>query len=89
MGPAPRGGGSGKLILVVDDEEDIRKLVRRLLTDKGHRVIEADRGLVALRLVKEHAPDLILLDAMLPELHGFDIARASRAARSTARSRSS
>lgn len=67
--------GSGKRILVVDDEEDIRKLVRRLLTEKGHHVIEADGGLVALRLVKEQTPDLILLDAMLPELHGFDIAR--------------
>ena len=68
-------GGGGKLILVVDDEEDIRKLLKRLLTQKGHRVIEADRGLLALRLVKDHLPDLIILDAMLPELHGFDIAR--------------
>jgi DNA-binding response OmpR family regulator len=67
--------GGGKVILVVDDEEDIRKLLKRLLTAKGHRVIEADRGLLALRLVKDHVPDLIILDAMLPELHGFDIAR--------------
>jgi DNA-binding response OmpR family regulator len=66
---------SGKRVLVVDDEEDIRKLVRRLLTDRGHAVIEADRGLLALRLVKDDPPDLILLDAMLPEVHGFDIAR--------------
>jgi DNA-binding response OmpR family regulator len=67
--------GAGKLILVVDDEEEIRKLLKRLLTQKGYRVIEADRGLLALRLVKDHVPDLIILDAMLPELHGFDIAR--------------
>jgi DNA-binding response OmpR family regulator len=66
---------TGKRILVVDDEDDIRKLVRRLLTDRGHAVMEADRGLIALRLVKEEIPDLILLDAMLPEVHGFDIAR--------------
>ena len=72
---ARSGPGAGKLVLVVDDEEEIRKLVNRLLTDKGYRVIEADRGLLALRLVKEHLPDLIILDAMLPELHGFDIAR--------------
>ncbi len=69
------GSGEGKLILVVDDEDEIRKLLKRLLTQKGHRVLEADRGLLALRLVKEHVPDLIILDAMLPELHGFDIAR--------------
>jgi DNA-binding response OmpR family regulator len=68
-------GSGSKVILVVDDEEDIRKLLRRLLAEKGHRVVEADRGLLALRMVKEHAPDLIILDAMLPELHGFDIAR--------------
>ena len=67
--------GPGKLILVVDDAEEIRVLLKRLFTQKGHRVIEADRGLLALRLVKDHVPDLIILDAMLPELHGFDIAR--------------
>lgn len=72
---APVVGKTGKRILVVDDEDDIRKLVRRLLTDRGHTVMEADRGLIALRLVKEETPDLILLDAMLPEVHGFDIAR--------------
>jgi DNA-binding response OmpR family regulator len=68
-------GSGSKVILVVDDEEDIRKLLKRLLADKGHRVVEADRGLLALRMVKEHTPDLIILDAMLPELPGFDIAR--------------
>jgi len=71
----PVTGGSGALVLVVDDEGEIRKLLRRLLEGKGMRVIEADRGLLALRMVKEHVPDLIILDAMLPELHGFDIAR--------------
>src|SRR6185437_8374980 len=49
--------------------------LKRLLGQKGYRIIEADRGLLALRLVKNHLPDLIILDAMLPELHGFDIAR--------------
>jgi DNA-binding response OmpR family regulator len=67
--------GTGELVLVVDDEEEIRKLLKRLLAQKGYRVVEADRGLLALRLVKDHVPDLIILDAMLPELHGFDIAR--------------
>jgi DNA-binding response OmpR family regulator len=71
---APRSP-AGKRILVVDDEEEIRKLVRRLLTERGHAVIEADRGLLALQLVKQDPPDLIVLDAMLPEVHGFDIAR--------------
>jgi DNA-binding response OmpR family regulator len=73
----PRATG-GKVILIVDDEEDIRKLLKRVFIEKGHRVIEADRGLLALRMVKEHMPDLLILDAMLPELHGFDIARRLR-----------
>ena len=72
---APRVAATGKKILVVDDEDDIRKLCRRILSEKGHAVIEADRGLTALRMVKEETPDLILLDAMLPEIHGFDIAK--------------
>ena len=70
------GAAAGQpLVLVVDDEEDIRKLLKRVLMDRNYRVIEADRGTTALRLVKEHVPDLIVLDAMLPELHGFEICR--------------
>lgn len=69
---APPGA---KTVLVVDDELDIRKMLKRLLTSHGYAVLEADRGLAALRMVKEQTPDLIILDAMLPEVHGFDIAR--------------
>lgn len=71
----PPGQPGQKTILVVDDEPDIRSMLVRLLTSRGFRVLEADRGMQALRMVKEHAPDLIVLDAMLPEVHGFDIAR--------------
>jgi DNA-binding response OmpR family regulator len=67
--------GAGRSVMVVDDEPEIRKLLERLLTSRGYRVLLADRGLLALRMVKEHVPDLIVLDAMLPEVHGFDIAR--------------
>jgi DNA-binding response OmpR family regulator len=64
-----------KTVLVVDDEADIRRMLKRLLAARGYRVLEAERGKVALKMVKEHGPDLIVLDAMLPEVHGFDIAR--------------
>ncbi len=64
-----------KTILVVDDEEEIRKMLKRLLSQRGFRVLETDRGREALRMVKQHKPDLIVLDAMLPEVHGFEIAR--------------
>jgi CheY-like chemotaxis protein len=64
-----------RTILVVDDEADIRKLLRRVFEDRGYRVIEADRGHAALRILKEIIPDAMVLDAMLPEVHGFEIAR--------------
>ena len=73
--PRPPEEVGKKTVLVVDDEADIRKMLRRLLEQRGYGVLEADRGLAALKLVKEHAPALIVLDAMLPEVHGFDIAR--------------
>lgn len=77
--PAPIAGA--KTILVVDDETDIRKMLCRLLVKTGYRVLEAERGVQALRLVKEQTPDLIVLDAMLPEVHGFDIARRIKGSR--------
>ena len=76
----PRQPGK-RTVLVVDDEAEIRKLLRRVLEERGYRVLEADRGLVALRMVKEHPPDVIILDAMLPEVHGFDIAKRLKGTR--------
>lgn len=73
-GPAP----DAKTILVVDDADEIRKLLVRLLSKSGFRVLEANSGMQALRMVKEHEPDLLVLDAMLPELHGFEVARRVR-----------
>jgi CheY-like chemotaxis protein len=71
-GPAPRGE---RVVLIVDDEDDIRRMLRRVLSERDVRVIEAATGSEALSAVREHEPDTILLDAMLPEIHGFDIAR--------------
>ncbi len=62
-------------VLVVDDEEDIRRLLERVLTQRGYEVVEADNGNAALDAVREHAPDVILLDAMLPGVHGFEICK--------------
>lgn len=70
---APKPGQ--RTVLIVDDEDEIRKLLRRVLESRGFRVREADRGNTALKLVKEEPPDVMILDAMLPEVHGFDIAR--------------
>ena len=60
-------------ILVVDDEEDIRVLLRKLLVYDGYEVIEARTGKEAMDKLRTLRPSAILLDAMLPEIHGFDI----------------
>ncbi|UQA60024.1 response regulator [Polyangium aurulentum] len=71
----PRQEGK-RTVLVVDDENEIRNILRIVFEQRGYRVLEAERGQVALRLVKEDPPDVIVLDAMLPgDLHGFDIAK--------------
>jgi DNA-binding response OmpR family regulator len=71
----PVGRSDQRTLLVVDDEADIRKLLRRVFEERGFRVVEADRGHAALRALKEFIPDAMILDAMLPEVHGFEIAR--------------
>ena len=74
--PKEKHGARGeRVVLIVDDEDDIRRMLRRVLTERDIKVVEATRGSEALNAVREHEPDAILLDAMLPEIHGFDICR--------------
>ncbi|MBN1608200.1 MAG: response regulator [Polyangiaceae bacterium] len=73
--PSISASVQAKTILVVDDEPEIVRMLRRLLEARGYRVLDADRGLAALLIVKDRAPDVIILDAILPEVHGFEIAR--------------
>jgi len=67
-----------KRILVVDDEPAIRLLAQRALQHHGFEVDAAGDGEEALRSVRARPPDLLLLDAMLPRLHGFEVARRVR-----------
>jgi DNA-binding response OmpR family regulator len=62
-------------ILVVDDDERILKLMEQILQARKYRVITAATGREALAKVREHMPDLVVLDGMLPEVHGFEICR--------------
>jgi two-component system alkaline phosphatase synthesis response regulator PhoP len=66
-------------ILVADDEEDVRDLVSYRLTRSGYHVIGAGDGEEALRLASEHAPDLMVLDVMMPRLDGYELTRRVRA----------
>lgn len=66
-------------ILVVDDEANIRDLARLYLEKDGYKVILAQDGAQALKLVKENEPGLIVLDLMLPEVDGWEVCRQVRA----------
>jgi putative two-component system response regulator len=62
-------------ILLVDDHPTSRMTAATLLSMEGYKVLEADCGSVALQLVSQNKPDLILLDVMMPEMDGFEVCR--------------
>ena len=61
------------LILVVDDEEEIRLLLKEFLEKNGYDVIVAADGQQALKLAGEHTPDLVITDMLLPKEHGVEV----------------
>lgn len=65
-------------VLVVDDEDDIRELLSFNLGREGHSVALAATGEEALKLARRQAPDVVVLDLMLPGMSGLDVARAMK-----------
>lgn len=72
-----------KTILVVDDNERLRTLVKAYLTQEGYRVVVAPNGREALFVAREENPDLIVLDIMMPEMDGYEFMRVHRKERET------
>jgi len=62
-----------KKILFIEDESALQKTFGEVLTKEGYEMISALDGKTGLRLAKEKKPDLILLDLILPRMHGFDV----------------
>ena len=62
-------------ILVVEDQEDSRRIMRDLLTSTGYRVIEAVTGKEAIIAAETNHPELILMDIQLPDLDGYEVTR--------------
>ena len=71
-------------ILIVEDEMNIRQLVRYNLEKDGFQIFEAADGLQGLKLAKIEKPDLVLLDLMLPEMDGLEVCRMLKGNPSTA-----
>jgi two-component system, OmpR family, alkaline phosphatase synthesis response regulator PhoP len=69
---------ANETILVVEDEEDIRELLKYNLEKEGYQVFGAGTGEEALRAVRDRRPDLILLDLMLPGIDGLEVCRRVR-----------
>jgi len=65
----------GKTILVVDDQANVRRLLREYLEEEGFRVVVAENGRDALYVARRDKPDLILLDIMMPEMSGYEFMR--------------
>lgn len=70
--------GGPRRVLVVDDEPEIRVLVKKTLTAKGFQVDVASDGAEGLHQIGATLPDLVLLDAMLPKMHGFEVCLKAR-----------
>ena len=66
-------------VLVIDDEPPIRKLLRVGLSAHGYQIVEASNGKMALNLLSEQTPDLVILDLGLPDMQGHELLRTMRA----------
>jgi CheY-like chemotaxis protein len=62
-------------IMIVDDEADIRDLVKRVLKSEGYDVLEAANGQELFQVLTSHRPDLILMDVMMPSMDGYELCR--------------
>jgi PAS domain S-box-containing protein len=76
--PVAPGPERSRSILIVEDNDDARESLRLLLESLGHRVIEAGDGERGLALALHHQPEVVLIDLGLPELDGYEVARALR-----------
>jgi CheY-like chemotaxis protein len=78
MMDANGANGHAPLIVVVDDDADVRDLIEFRLTRAGYRVAAGANGEEALRLIQRNRPDLAVLDIMMPKLDGYEVTRTIR-----------
>jgi CheY-like chemotaxis protein len=71
--PTPAGWRGPARVLVIDDEPDVRWLVRRLLEFDGYEVVVSDDGVRGLAAAQQQRPDAIVLDLMMPMMDGYEV----------------
>ena len=71
--------GTGKHILVVDDDDMMRSFIKELLTINGFEITEASNGKAGLKQFRDNTPDLVLTDIIMPEMEGISFIRELRA----------
>jgi len=69
------GNSAGKCVLIVEDNELNMKLFHDLLEAHGYQTLQTKDGMEALKLAREHRPDLILMDIQLPEVSGLEVTK--------------
>ncbi len=79
LGQRTQGPSLARTVLVADDDPSILDFTSRVVTKAGHRVVRAERGDVALELVRKERPDLVFLDVLMPGLDGLEVCKAIRA----------
>lgn len=72
------GGMDDVTIMVVEDEKDMRKMIRTFLETRGYRIIEATDGTHALSIMEKTEPDLLIVDVMMPFMDGFEFTEKVR-----------
>ncbi len=79
-----KGPSARELILIADDEADMRKILAKRLMDSGYEVMQAEDGGQAVEIAARRLPGLIIMDVMMPRVGGFDAVRQLRSRLSTA-----
>jgi DNA-binding response OmpR family regulator len=72
------------LILIVDDDQAIIKLLTDLFSIEGYQILSTNWGHEAISLIEKHHPDLVIMDVLLPDINGFEVTERIRAKRGTA-----
>jgi two-component system cell cycle response regulator DivK len=78
MGTMGMNEAARRTVMVVDDNEDLREMLRYMVERLGYRVVEAENGLEAIKMTRHKCPDLILMDLSMPVMDGLAATRLLR-----------